>query len=294
VGFSRPFRRCNLARWGLLAGLGAVVAASAVRGDDDDAAALDAKRHSVVALIRKNDYSAAAPLALDIIGSDPSQYEDHLNLAHIYDKTGKPELALVEYQTVRDLIPSVPQNSDERSAQAEAIRRIGRLDPTAEKVEKDLEELDTKLELLQRGCRESNDQAGYDRLTAMRDEIKAMMPGRIHAVVDLSAKADWKLSGISVVAGRKYVVVADGSWQSTPGTPTDADGMQGNMQDNFQQGQLLGKIGDAAPIGLGKHMTFVANATGLLKLTINDDAKDDNVGSLHIYIGLAPPSSDSN
>jgi tetratricopeptide (TPR) repeat protein len=265
----------------------AAVPVTFVRADDP---LLDAHRREIAEMMRQDDFTHAAALCEEILAKDPTHAEDHLLLARAYDKMRQPALALAEYQAVRDLLPPVPQNDEQRTDFYEADRRIKALDPSADKLRAIFSELDKKLEVQERDCRESNDKAGFKRIQQIRDQVAALLPGRTHVVLDLSAKVDFFDSGLSVVAGQTYHVVATGTWASTPGMPTDADGMPNTpLTEGNRQGALLGEIGGNSPFLLGKDVTFVASSSGRFRLAINDNAKSDNTGSLHIYVGIDPP-----
>jgi tetratricopeptide (TPR) repeat protein len=261
------------------------------RGDDDPL--IDAHRQEVADLMRKGDYKEATALCKDILKSDPTHYQDHLCLAHAYDKTSHPDLALVEYQAVRDLVPASGQNNDQFHAYTEAVHRIQMLDPSADKLQRALADFDKQLQTLERSCRESHDKAGFDRIAAIREQMAALVPSRTHVVLDLSAKTNWLDTGMSVVAGQKYQVIATGTWGTLPSpqSPSDADGVPNVMINGFKSGMLLGTIAGGPPFPLGKAVTFVASESGELRLAINDseDGRADNWGTQHIYIGLALP-----
>jgi tetratricopeptide (TPR) repeat protein len=278
-----------------LGALTAVLVSAPVRADDS---LIEAKRQTIAVLMREYKFRDAAEMSDELLNGDPTHYQDHLILARAYEKIAQPKSALAEYQAVRDLLPAVPKNEDERSAIAEAERRVKVLDPTAAKVEQAISDLDKKLENLERSCLDSHDKSGLDRIKQIRDQLAFLYPKRTHVLLDVSAKTNWAETGIVVVTGQRYQVVATGSWSDFPypQLPSDADGLPNQMINGYRQGALLGRIAGGAIFLLGKNTSFVASSTGLLQLAINGSGRNlnDHWGSQHVYVGLLPAAADAN
>lgn len=265
-----------------------LVGAYSAASQTDDSL-IDAKRQMISELMRKDEFDQAAAMSRDLLATDPTHYQDHLALAHSYEKLGKEPEAIAEYQAVRDLLPPTAQNNEQRSARAEADRRIRLLDPTSEKLRVLLSDLNVKLESLEREAHDSHNEMGVAQIKQVQAQLASCTAFRTHALLPVSARANWVDTGLDVVAGEKYQIIATGIWKSSPTTPCDADGIPHLMTGNFAQGALIGSVGSAVPFLLGKKTIFVAPASGRLLLGMNDDDKADNSGSVQVYIG--PPLS---
>jgi tetratricopeptide (TPR) repeat protein len=271
--------------------VGSGVLVSVCTGASGDDPLLRVHRQEAVDMMRQNKFAEAVAICDEILKEDPSHFQDHLLLARAFDKLGRRAQAVEEYQATHDLLPIPAANEEERSAAAETQRRLHTLDPTGEELQRAVAEFEKQLDSMARACKESRDDLGLKRIEDVKSALAAAFPARTRVVLDLSAKTNWIDTGINVLAGNKYEVLASGTWGTLPypQLAADADGVPHNIYNGFQIGALLGTIGGGPPFLLGKKVTFVANRSGLLKLAINDadNGRFDNWGSQHIYIGLA-------
>jgi hypothetical protein len=268
----------------------ALSAVPTVRGDDS---LVEAERRTIATLIRNGDLAHAAAVCKELLTKDPTHYQDHLTLAHIDEKLGKPTESLAEYETVLDLVPEIPQDSNQRSARAEADRRVRSLDPTAEKLQVAISDFDKKLQSLERAARESSDRAGIVRIERLRNELAELSPKRRHIVVNVPADAPWFDTGFTVISGEEYAVVAVGEWATSKDadSPSDAGGRADEHYGEFPLCALLGGIVPNHAFLLGTRATFIASDTGFLKLSMNapqDGSRKAARGSQRVYIGLVP------
>jgi hypothetical protein len=111
------------------------------------------------------------------------------------------------------------------------------------------------------------------------------------ALVNKKIKAayGWQGSGLQVEAGVSYDVIAQGKWNTTPGT----NGVGGDGADDGK-GRLIGVIFRefqlSEVIKLGKEMSFVTPSDGTLFLRCQDKwtQLSDNIGELHVYFRRTP------
>ncbi len=108
--------------------------------------------------------------------------------------------------------------------------------------------------------------------------------------LSLDAKSDWADSGVAVQPGQDLLIAAAGTWQAGPlMPPADADGYRDEVA-LLRRGALVGKIGEQGrPFYIGQILLLEPTKAGKLYLAMNDDARDDNQGSLTVTIS-APPT----
>ncbi|MBM4041706.1 MAG: DUF1080 domain-containing protein, partial [Planctomycetes bacterium] len=113
-------------------------------------------------------------------------------------------------------------------------------------------------------------------LARFTNEVRKLSP---------EAKSDWTDSGVAVQPGDELLIAAAGTWQAGPlRPPADADGYQ-EMLAFLRRGALVGKIGEQGrPFHVGQLLLLDATKAGKLYLAMNDDARDDNQGSLIVTI----------
>lgn len=255
---------------------------SLARADD---ALSEAQRQTITALVHSGKYDQAAALCKELLSNDPTHYQDHLTLARIDEKLGDRAGAIGEFDTVLDVLPPTPRDEGERSAQAEATRRMHVLDPSAEKLQIALVKFDEELEALQRTCREARDSLGYNRIEGMRKQLAALMPSPTHELVQVPARVDHIVSKMKLVAGCKYQVVAVGSWSDGAGTSYDASGVPQVISGNFDKGALIAAVDDGPIFLIGEKKEFTPSVSGPLKLALNGIDKEGNSGAIKVYIG---------
>ncbi len=111
--------------------------------------------------------------------------------------------------------------------------------------------------------------------------------------VDIHADLPWQNAQINVVAGQKLSISAFGRWNNGPNGADygpDGNGKEGAgvVAPSAPWGALVGRIGEAAPFVIGVGATVTANASGQLRLAMNDwpDSYSDNHGMMTVLIAV--------
>ncbi len=103
----------------------------------------------------------------------------------------------------------------------------------------------------------------------------------------------WVDAGINVQEGSRLFISTTGNIQWSTGNFSSPSGVSsGNMilYSGIPQSALVGKIGSTGtPFYVGDYYNSFANTSGLLFLSINDDAKNDNSGSYVSVVKYATP-----
>ena len=108
----------------------------------------------------------------------------------------------------------------------------------------------------------------------------------------------WQSAGVEIERGRRYQILAEGSWSMGPMCrSTDASGegmytlacwdLRGQTVAGYPHGALVGKIGQSSlAFYVGKSFEFTATQDGALYFMSNDSARyfSDNSGQLHVRI----------
>jgi hypothetical protein len=107
------------------------------------------------------------------------------------------------------------------------------------------------------------------------------------------AYRSWQDSGVTMVAGQRVSILANGRWTHRPDVkPYGPEG--GDSRDSkallpsAPVGALVGRIGKSAPFVVGETATIEATTPGPLQLTMNDrpDGRGHNRGRLQVAVTI--------
>lgn len=110
-------------------------------------------------------------------------------------------------------------------------------------------------------------------------------------VVSGYAHASWQATDLSVVAGDKVEIEADGiacaltdvCFSPAGGGIPEASNF---VSQELAGGALIGRIGDGTPFLVGESFEATATDSGLLYLAFNDSRSDDNAGGFEVEIEI--------
>jgi hypothetical protein len=261
----------------------APIAPSPARGASDPVT--EAKRKAANDLMRDGKTGDAIALLQEVMRADPNQYKDHLMLARAYDKQNKPEEALEAYRRVLDL----PGGADDRAVKMEVERRLKVLDGQSAKIQAAEDEFMKRLDALEREAVAARDMRALSRVFALKGGVWNARGRKDGGGAEVAAANEWVETNMVVHKGRRYRVRAAGTWGIFGGSQCTADGLpNGPTNGQGALGTLLGAI-DTAPgfIPLGTDRTFVAAATGRLRLISNMNTAADrakNTGRIYVLI----------
>jgi tetratricopeptide (TPR) repeat protein len=246
---------------------------------------LDAKRKAAGDLLRDGKVQDAISMYQEVMKADPNNYKDTLQLARAYDKLNRPEEALDFYRRTLDM----PGAADDRTAKAEAERRIKMLDAAGAKFLAAEEEYLRKLDSLERDAMVSKDMRALQRVFTLRGGVWNARGYKDGFGVDMPAAADWLDSGVVVKKGVKYHVRAAGNWVVNGAQRCTADGIStAPPTAHGPYGCLLGSVQGAGRFErLGSDTTFIAPATGTMSFNINvmtHEERKKSTGRLYILI----------
>ena len=114
----------------------------------------------------------------------------------------------------------------------------------------------------------------------------------VPGAITIPANQPWTSTGISVRRGQVVNVTTSGEVQLSNDVNdiANANGAKsgrmvtGSQLRTVPAGALIGKIGNGAPFGIGAQPSFVAPATGVLFLGVNDENHPDNKGYYQVVI----------
>ena len=114
----------------------------------------------------------------------------------------------------------------------------------------------------------------------------------VAGAITIPANQPWTSTGISVRRGQVVNVTTTGEIQLSDDVNdiANANGAKsgrmvtGSQLRTVPAGALIGKIGNGAPFGVGSQPSFVAPATGVLFLGVNDENHPDNKGNYQVVI----------
>jgi hypothetical protein len=114
----------------------------------------------------------------------------------------------------------------------------------------------------------------------------------VPGAITVPANQPWTSTGISVRKGQVVNLTTTGEVQLSDDVNdiANANGAKsgrmvtGSQLRSAPAGALIGKIGNGAPFGVGNQSSFVAPATGVLYLGVNDENHPDNKGNYQVVI----------
>ena len=252
-------------------------------------AILDAKRKAAAQLFRDGKFTEAVSLTREVLSADDSACSDHLLLARAHEKLGQSAEAIRQYKRVLDLVPASASRPDDKTARAEADKKLKLLDPLGTRVEALTDDVLRKLDGLEKEAVSLKSMSGLERIFRLRGHIWAAEHRDDRTYYEVLAKGEWQDSGLVAKAGQSYHVRAAGAWQVKGSYTCSAHGTtEMPLPPNYGRvGQLLGIVGGKVYV-LDEDALFTCEATGPVFLLCNDDigqaGRVKNTGSLHVLI----------
>lgn len=252
-------------------------------------AVLDAKRSAAAKLLKDGKAADAQKLYEEIIAQDDTVWSDHYALAKMYDKAGETPKAVEAYQKTVRLLKGNAKASAERSALADAEKRIRILDELSDKLEAVLERFENELKPLARDAERGKNAAVSEKIESIREVLAVVSSKSEQLKVTVEAKAEWVDTGVDVVPGKTVTFRASGVWNTLNGNSNfscDADGRAAAGQvGGLPIGTLIARVGlTGAPIPVGVRRTISFSASGRLFLACNDEGRRDNVGHIEVLL----------
>jgi tetratricopeptide (TPR) repeat protein len=271
-------------------GLSLLLTPAASRAD----ALLDAKRSAAEKLLHDGKYDEGIALMKEVLQQSDSGFNDHLLLARAYEKTNQPAEAIKEYKRVLALVPGSPTAAAERAARLEADKRLKVLDPVSPRIDAAVDEIERKLDGLERDAITARSMSGLERVFRLRGALWVADKRPEHAFVEVMANGVWQDAGLDVTAKHTYHVRAAGTWRikgngngGQPLIECTAAGTDKRPPNGFgKRGQLLAMV-NGKPYPLGEDAHFTPEASGKLQFIVNDDTAADrahNQGSVQVLV----------
>jgi len=128
-----------------------------------------------------------------------------------------------------------------------------------------------------------------EKIAALKAEDAVQQARDQNRLITVTVQANQRWTKVGEVKkGQVLEITAPGNWAGCiPSVEHDADGITGQIKDNFQMGALTGKVGDKGKVFLvGKSSTYTVESDGILFLGPNDSKVEDNIGELQVTVML--------
>ena len=280
--------------WMRVIGLGLLLAAALALRPGNLAAAdavLDAKRRAAAQLLHDGKPAEAIALLEEVTKATDTAYGDHLLMARASEKLGQTSDALRHYRRVIELTSASPRDNDERTARAEADKKLKALDPLGTKFDETVEDFYRKLDALEREAISARNMLALERVFRTRGVLWQAQGRRDHGYCEVFANGVWQDAGLDVRAGQTYRVRAAGTWRvkgkGEALVECTAAGMTERDANSYgRMGQLLGQVANKM-YPLGEDASFTPEASGRLMLIEDDEGasfRAKNTGSVKVLI----------
>lgn len=253
--------------------------------------ALDAKRKAGAQFVRDGKLQEALVMLAEVAESSDAGYRDHLALARVCDKLNRTKNAADAYRKVLSTTSDSTRNSEERTARAEAERRLKAIDPVSEKIRLARQRMLKEAEELLREADASRSDAAIEQAFRLYCSMVAAEPnsGVLAMVVPMKVGPGHSNStGMPVVAGQVYRCRARGTWRvgPTPDTECNANGLE-KRNEYGPIGMLVLSVDGRAPYlqpGTDSEVTIPRNGVLYIGPNVPDSSRVQGSGSLFVLI----------
>jgi hypothetical protein len=126
------------------------------------------------------------------------------------------------------------------------------------------------------------------------DEPAAVGTAGFDDVIIVSGTERWTDTGLTLRAGDRVTINAEGTIQMSP-DPNDTASPLGSRRlapgaplRQQAAGRLIAQVGDGAPVSVGASRTIITARGGRLLLGVNDDYLGDNSGEFRVVVTIEP------